>query len=144
MANPRNSTGPGQINPMRITYIADPTTLPFTAGTGPGTPFNHGSAKYGYGVCALSSATVGLPATTTVATLLGRLELIAADGKCTVTIAPNIVIPYSDGTHTNTVNIGDRVAVDEFGLAKTDTSSKAGWLVTEKYAANTTVELVLA
>ena len=143
MANPRAAVGPGQLNPVRHTWTADPTTLPYTAGTGPGTPFNHGTTKYNYLVTMLSSDTVGLPATTTVATIAGQLALIAIDGKCTVTIGPNLVnVPYYDGTHTNTVAINDRVVVDEYGLVKTDTTVKAGWKVTAINTTAKTVELV--
>jgi|GEM_PF-2905561 len=143
MANPRNQASRQTVKPLRETFVADSTTLPFTAGGGPGAPFNHGTAKYGYAVAALTSGTVGLPAATTTGVLVGRLELIERDQRCTVLVGPNIFVPYTNGTVTNTVNVGDAVVCDEYGLAKTDTTSKARGKVVSKDTTAGTVEVLI-
>lgn len=72
-----------------------------------------------HGCVALTAAqTAGYPGTGTVDRPLGLITSLDSDGYVAVQMSGVIVAPYDDGTHHNTVTVGNPVNVDEFGLLK--------------------------
>lgn len=101
MANPRNTVDYTDIRPIRATFIADGTTITFDRTE------EYGSAQAGLAVNLSASKTVQLVGDGEP--VLGQLELVEPDGKCTVRIGGVLTLPGGSGA---TLTPGSKIVGD--------------------------------
>lgn len=88
MANPRRRVDYTGIHQERVTYKADGVTIAFDQNA------SNGAAVAGRAVAVSADDTVALANDNDP--VLGRLELVEADGMCTVTTAGYVTLPGGD------------------------------------------------
>ncbi len=124
MPNPRSAPSFVQLGYNAFTFLCD-STIVFDQ-TKP-----QSSAQVGLAVTMKSTDTVGLPATTTVAPIIGQLLSVESGQGSKVGAVQTrgtVTFFYDDGLgHANAAPaVGDRVNCDEFGQVKTAAVLAAG------------------
>ena len=110
----------------REAFTADATTLPYTITALGGIVGGSKITRRLLGVVQLANGSVGLPAAAATGRVVGQLELVEADQKCTVLVGPNLLLSYFDtaSATTNTIVLGDAIVIDQYGLAKTSATGE--------------------
>lgn len=108
MANPRNTVAYDDIRPVRATFIVDGTTITFDRDE------DGGSAQVGLAVNLSASKTVQLVGD--AEPVLGQLELVEPDGKCTVRIGGVLTLKGGDSA---TLTPGSKI-VGDLGAASAE------------------------